>query len=328
MEAYDSPLERDLQQACHCGDLPGAKRLMSQGANVFARNKKGFTFLMITASRGHLSVAKELLTAAAGADVNAVNNQQHTALILACDQGHLDILRLLLNYGAEFNKEDHERRWPLLFAANEGHIEIVYELLACGVDCNQFYYYGTALTMACQSGHLDVVKALLAHGAHVNWGDDEASTPLHYACSNEQLPVVRCLLRHGANPFLKEDNGDSPRTLAILILSSDGPSKKRSDILSCLQKRQKPQGQRDRLQQLKAAHLVKIRALRLQHVARLHTVLCCLQLAAPKKPYLPRCLVRRIAIMAYNKEEHAYKYAPHNPQREQCFTFVKAAGQS
>ncbi|KAL0052665.1 hypothetical protein WJX82_005610 [Trebouxia sp. C0006] len=190
---------------------------------------QGFTFLMITASRGHLSVAKELLTAAAGADVNAVNNQ---------------------------------RRWPLLFAANEGHIEIVYELLACGVDCNQFYYYGTALTMACQSGHLDVVKALLAHGAHVNWGDDEASTPLHYACSNEQLPVVRCLLRHGANPFLKEDNGDSPRTLAILILSSDGPSKK------------------------------------------------------------------RIAIMAYNKEEHAYKYAPHNPQREQCFTFVKAAGQS
>jgi len=119
--------------------------------------------------------------------------------------------------------------------------------------------------------------------------------------------------------------GDSPRTLAILILSSDGPSKKRSDILSCLQKRQKPQGQRDRLQQLKAAHLVKIRALRLQHVARLHTVLCCLQLAAPKKPYLPGCLVRRIAIMAYNKEEHAYKYAPHNPQREQLFHFCKSS---
>ena len=36
---------------------------------------QGFTFLMISASRGHLSVAKELLTATAGADVDAVNNQ-------------------------------------------------------------------------------------------------------------------------------------------------------------------------------------------------------------------------------------------------------------
>jgi len=115
MEAYDSPLDRDLQQACHSGDLPAVKRLMSQGANVFACNKKvrlysgapllvthlsdkvtsapasvapnvvfavtiavpmqGFTFLMISASQAHLSVAKELLTATAGADVDAVNKQ-------------------------------------------------------------------------------------------------------------------------------------------------------------------------------------------------------------------------------------------------------------
>ncbi len=40
MEAYASPLERDLQQACHSGGFPGVKRLMSQGANVFACNKK------------------------------------------------------------------------------------------------------------------------------------------------------------------------------------------------------------------------------------------------------------------------------------------------
>ncbi len=36
---------------------------------------QGFTFLMIAASRGHLSVAKELLSATAGANVDAVNNQ-------------------------------------------------------------------------------------------------------------------------------------------------------------------------------------------------------------------------------------------------------------
>ena len=36
---------------------------------------QGFTFFMISASRGHLSVAEELLMATAGADVDAVNKQ-------------------------------------------------------------------------------------------------------------------------------------------------------------------------------------------------------------------------------------------------------------
>ncbi len=112
------------------------------------------------------------------------------------------------------------------------------------------------------------------------------------------------------------------------MYSSGCPEDKRSDILSCLQKRKKPRGWQDEMQQLKATHLAKIRALRLQHVARLHTVLCCLQLAAPKKPYLPGSLARKIAIMTYNKEEYAYKYAPRNPRREQLFSFVKAARQS
>ncbi len=112
------------------------------------------------------------------------------------------------------------------------------------------------------------------------------------------------------------------------MYSNGCPEDKSSDILCCLQKRKKPLGWVGEMQQLKATHLAKIRALRLQHVARLHTVLCCLQLAAPKKPYLPGSLTRRIVIMAYNKEEHAYRYAPYNPQREQLFSFVKAARQN
>ena len=36
---------------------------------------QGVTFLMISASQGHLSVAKALLTATAGANVDAVNDQ-------------------------------------------------------------------------------------------------------------------------------------------------------------------------------------------------------------------------------------------------------------
>ena len=106
------------------------------------------------------------------------------------------------------------------------------------------------------------------------------------------------------------------------------PSSNRDKILSCLLDRNKHQVQQHTMQQLKALHLARSRALQSQHVARLHTVLCCLQLAAPEKPYLPGTLARRIAIMAYNKDEHAYRYAFYNPQRERLFSFVKAAWQS
>lgn len=112
------------------------------------------------------------------------------------------------------------------------------------------------------------------------------------------------------------------------MISTGCPANKRFDILSCLLDCKKQQIQQDEMQQLKATHLAKIRALQLQHVARLHTMLCCLQLAAPKKPYLPGSLARKIAIMAYNKDEHAYRHAPYNPQRERLFSFVKPAKQS
>lgn len=84
------------------------------------------------------------------------------------------------------------------------------------------------------------------------------------------------------------------------MCSSGCPEDKRSDILTCLYVNQH-QGWQDEMQQLRATHLAKIRALRSQHAARLHTVLCCLQLAAPKKPYLPGALTRKIVIRAYGK---------------------------
>lgn len=61
------------------------------------------------------------------------------------------------------------------------------------------------------------------------------------------------------------------------------PSSNRDEILICLLDRNKHQVQQHTMQQLKALlHLAKSRALQSQHVAQLHTVLCCLQLLHPK----------------------------------------------
>ena len=55
------------------------------------------------------------------------------------------------------------------------------------------------------------------------------------------------------------------------------------------------------MQQFKAEHNVKLKALKAHHEARLMTVLCCLQLAGPSKPYLSQPIVHRIAKLSHCK---------------------------
>ncbi len=71
--------------------------------------------------------------------------------------------------------------------------------------------------------------------------------------------------------------------------------------------RKRQQEVQDAMQQLKAAHNVKLMALQSQRKAQLMTVLCCLQLARPRKPYLPQP-VAKIANMVHNKTEQIHKH--------------------
>ena len=57
-----------------------------------------------------------------------------------------------------------------------------------------------------------------------------------------------------------------------------------------------------RMQQLKANHNIKIKALKSHRSTQLLVVLCCLQLARQNKPYLPQSIVRKITERVFSKQ--------------------------
>lgn len=77
-------------------------------------------------------------------------------------------------------------------------------------------YYGRAcIHESVSNDNIDLIALLLQNGANINLKDDEEETPLTVAILNESIDVIDFLLRHGSNPNLKDDEGETPLIRAI-----------------------------------------------------------------------------------------------------------------
>ncbi len=98
--------------------------LVSRGADVTTRSKRGESALADAARRGDVAAAKLLLDK--GADVNAVDYRGYTPLILAAqhDRDSPELVRLLLSRGADVHAVA-EGHTALTIAARRGETELV-----------------------------------------------------------------------------------------------------------------------------------------------------------------------------------------------------------
>lgn len=87
-----------LRVASFRGHLEIVRELLSQGADVDARDEEGGTALMAASTLGHETVVRELL--AMRADVNAYNKWGGSARRMAVANGHMEVARLLEEAGA------------------------------------------------------------------------------------------------------------------------------------------------------------------------------------------------------------------------------------
>ena len=72
--------------------------LLAKDVDVDAKDKNGFTALIISAEKGYANVVTQLLTK--GGDVNEMTNGGVTALWIATHEGHNDIVKILKAAGA------------------------------------------------------------------------------------------------------------------------------------------------------------------------------------------------------------------------------------
>ena len=88
-----------LHRAAKAGNLKGLEAALAAGADVNARDDKGWTALLYVVDKGYVLLVEPLLQAQADPDVRAPDGA--TALFMAAAHGHSEIILLLMKAGAD-----------------------------------------------------------------------------------------------------------------------------------------------------------------------------------------------------------------------------------
>ena len=220
LEARDRVGAMALAHAARAGQRAVVELFLAEGAPIDARALSGSTALYLAAESERPATVAALL--AKGADPNLTGRSGVTPLAAAAFQGNDRIVGQLLSRKADPNILDTTGKSAMTYAAGRGFGEIVRHLLDAGVDANSRYGNGlTALMWA--AGHedgvglraaRDVIDQLLTASAQIDAADDRGRTALMIAAELGHTEVVAMLLGRGADRALRDKGGKTARDLA------------------------------------------------------------------------------------------------------------------
>jgi ankyrin repeat protein/beta-lactamase regulating signal transducer with metallopeptidase domain len=186
-----------LPLAACAGDLDRVKSLVEQGAEVDAKDERGWTPLCWAVCAGRTEVLRFLIAKGAQARAEMANGQ--TPLHVVAGNGRRDLAELLVAGGADLNAKNGIGLAPVHEAARNGHRQVVELLLAKGADVNaKAPDDSTPLHLAAVRGHNDVVGLLIAKGADMHAITKSGRTPLKLAVQYRCTATVKLLQEHGA----------------------------------------------------------------------------------------------------------------------------------
>ncbi|XP_030756084.1 ankyrin repeat domain-containing protein 17 isoform X3 [Sitophilus oryzae] len=202
-----------LTLACAGGHEELVELLISRGADIEHRDKKGFTPLILAATAGHEKVVDILLNH--NADIEAQSERtKDTPLSLACSGGRYEVVELLLNRNANKEHRNVSDYTPLSLAASGGYVNIIRLLLSHGAEINSRTGSKlgiSPLMLAAMNGHTSAVKVLLDMGSDINAQiETNRNTALTLACFQGRHEVVALLLERKANVEHRAKTGLTP----------------------------------------------------------------------------------------------------------------------
>jgi ankyrin repeat protein len=187
-----------LHAAAAAGNVAELERLITEGADLNARDGNGRTPLHVAAFLKQYDAARLLMRR--GADANALERDRYDIVTIAAVANDMPMLKVALAGGTSArNVTSRYDGTALIAAAHLGHAEIVQELIQAGAPLDHVNNLGwTALMEAVVLGdggkrHVETVRVLVAAGANRNLADRQGVTPLAHARNHGYDEMVRIL---------------------------------------------------------------------------------------------------------------------------------------
>jgi uncharacterized protein len=213
-------LDADLREAAWANDVESARRLITAGANVNAKDQTEQSAYLITTSEGYLDLLE--LTLDAGGDVASLDSYNGTGLIRAADRGHAAVSGRLARAGVAV---DHVNRlgWTALHEAiilgdgSDRYVDTVRVLVAADADLTLPSQLDRVrpLAHAEDRGHNRIAGLLRAALADQTTRAD-ADRALGTAVAQGNADRVAIALRAGADPDLLVERPSDPAVVRLL----------------------------------------------------------------------------------------------------------------
>lgn len=206
-----------LSYFARTGNIDCAKWLLDLKANPNQRDARGFTPLIFSVY-SNLKMMDLLLEN--GAELNSETPDAGNALILAAEIGNLEAVQYLIGKGMNVNHLTKNRGTPLMHASIRGHDQVVSHLLKKGADPNLADVLNiTPIMHAASNGHVVTVSLLIQYNADIHKKDYKGYTvifaPSDARNPNEKhLEILDILMKAGANLHDRNDDGDTPLSIA------------------------------------------------------------------------------------------------------------------
>ena len=183
--------------------------LLTQGADVHAKDNTGFTPLHVAAQEDASATAEVLLKQ--DANVHAKDNTGFTPLHVAAQEDASATAEVLLKQDANVHAKDNYGFTPLHRAAQEDASATAEVLLKQDANVHAKDNYGfTPLHRAAQEDASATAEVLLKQDANVHAKDNYGWTPLHWAAQEDASATAEVLLKQDANVHAKDNYGWTP----------------------------------------------------------------------------------------------------------------------
>nr|BCR37383.1 transient receptor potential cation channel subfamily A member 1 isoform 277V [Buergeria buergeri] len=184
LDAQDSKGSTPLHWAVIKNQVDSVKILLSRGANPNLLNFYRLAPLHLAIQLHYNKIVEELLNHST-TDINLEGDLGNTPIMSACYKDNSEALIMLFNHGAKLCKRNKIGCFPIHMTVFAGSLKCMDLVLKKGEE----FGFNTE--------------------EHINFTDNEKSSPLHVAVQNGRLEIVKACIEYGAKIDLKQVNDNA-----------------------------------------------------------------------------------------------------------------------